>query len=46
MPRRARESISAIPKAKMTWSGTATAMIQSVFLTAIQTCGSTVNRYR
>src|SRR5437588_854781 len=39
-PRRARASISAMPNANRTWSGTATPVIQSVFFTGVQTCGS------
>jgi hypothetical protein len=44
-PYLARVSISAIPNAKSTESGTDTATNQSVFLTAGHTCGSTVNAY-
>ena len=39
-PRRARVSISAIPKAKRTWSGTAIPISQSVFLIAVPISGS------
>ena len=43
-PVRARVSISAIPNANSTCSGTAIAMSQSVFLTAGQISGSSRNR--
>ena len=42
-PVRARVSISAIPNANMTWSGTAIPISQSVFLTAVQISGSSRN---
>jgi hypothetical protein len=40
----ARASIDAIPNANSTCSGTMIAISQSVFLIAVQICGSTVNR--